>query len=112
RFTSVRARRLVRGPAILIGGAVVVVAAIAIASGGFSTTWWLIGTARDLRLRPMPGVRYDARGDFVFKYAAPMVTAFAVAAALVLAKRRPVWSMGWRSWALLLFKVGAVELIA
>jgi hypothetical protein len=112
RFTNVRARRLVRGPAVLIAGAAAALALIAMASGGFRTTWWLIGTARDLQLRPMPGIRYDARGDFVFKYGAPMVTAFAVSAALLVVKRRSLRSIGWRSWTLLLFKVGAVALIA
>lgn len=105
-------RRVLRGPALLVAGGLAALLAIGIFSDGFATSRWLIATARDVQARPNPGVRYDARGDFLFKYIAPVIVAGAVASAMLLLSRRSLRAIGWRSWMLLLFKVVTVEGIA
>ena len=112
RFTDVRLRRTVRSPAIVIAVALASVLTIGFLSRGFTTSRWLIAVAQDVRARPDLGFPYDHRGDILFKYLAPMVSATGVGLALLVLSRRSMRSIGLRSWSLLIFKVVAAELIS
>ncbi len=105
RFGVLRPYRLLRGPVFLIAMCTAALLLIALISRGFATSRALLALARDYSLHPNTGVRYDVRGDRLFEYMAPIVIAAAVGGALLFVQRRALQSLGWRSWALLSFKV-------
>ena len=108
RFGPLRVYRFLRGPVFPVALEIAALVAIVLASRGLTSCRYLIGLARDIHLHPDLGFRYDLRGDRLFEYLVPCLTAAGVGAALLLVQRRSLRSLGWRSWALLSFQVSAM----
>jgi hypothetical protein len=112
RFGPLRLYRFLRGPIFLTSLCLLALLLIAILSSGFTVTRALVDLARDVRLHPDPGVRYDIRADRLFEYLAPIVIAASVGLSLLFLRRRALHSLGWRSWMLLSFKMITMHLTA
>lgn len=107
RRGPIRVRTLLRSPIFVPIAMAVVLLLLAGVSRGFAVTRAVLAIAHDLRAHPAYCGVYDARGDRIFVYLAPVVLAWAVGVALLAAGCRWLRGPGWRYWSLLALKAAA-----
>lgn len=109
RFGDVAWRHFVRAPVFVPIVAGVALLALALASNGFTVTRHILSILRDMRDNPAAG--YDARGDRIAVYAAPLLMALATGFTLLVVGSASLSARGWRYWGFFVFKAAFVMLL-
>jgi hypothetical protein len=106
RFGEIKWQQFVRAPMFVPIVAGVALLALALASHGFAVTRHVLSIARDMHDNPAAG--YDARGDRIAVYAAPLLMALATGLTLLVVGCLSLGARSWRYWGFLALKAVVV----